>query len=102
MSQEDFPIYFVLESIETLMASEGQPKVILFDIGGVCVSNDSFFIYTSRLKLKVLTQLYEKSSAQSLADIFLEIMDAYACPQSPRSRDNCISWALSRYHLSSL
>ncbi|CAD6442567.1 81e1368f-3229-43ff-9ba1-9fbe07e48bbf [Sclerotinia trifoliorum] len=37
MSQEDYPVEFVLESIETIMASEKQPKVILFDIGGVCV-----------------------------------------------------------------
>ncbi|KAF5875214.1 putative epoxide hydrolase protein [Botrytis fragariae] len=37
MSQEDYPIDFVLESIETIMTSENQPKVILFDIGGVCV-----------------------------------------------------------------
>ncbi|RAL58621.1 hypothetical protein DID88_003541 [Monilinia fructigena] len=37
MSQEDYHINFVLESIETIMSSEKQPKVILFDIGGVCV-----------------------------------------------------------------
>ncbi|PQE11052.1 epoxide hydrolase protein [Rutstroemia sp. NJR-2017a BVV2] len=36
MSQEDFPIEFVLEGIESIMASTKQPKVILFDIGGVC------------------------------------------------------------------
>jgi hypothetical protein len=38
MSQEDVPIEFVLEGIESIMASVKQPKVILFDIGGVCVS----------------------------------------------------------------
>ncbi|QSZ32919.1 hypothetical protein DSL72_002502 [Monilinia vaccinii-corymbosi] len=37
MSQEGYPIHFVPESIETIMASGEQPKVILFDIGGVCV-----------------------------------------------------------------
>ncbi|KAG9232830.1 epoxide hydrolase [Amylocarpus encephaloides] len=36
MSQEDFPIEFVLESIEAVMMAK-QPKVLLFDIGGVCV-----------------------------------------------------------------
>ncbi|ESZ92259.1 hypothetical protein SBOR_7348 [Sclerotinia borealis F-4128] len=35
MSQEDYSIDLVLESIETIMASERQPKVLLFDIGGV-------------------------------------------------------------------
>lgn len=45
MSQEDFPIDFVLESIETIMTSENQPRVILFDVGGVCVSNHSFMCY---------------------------------------------------------
>jgi hypothetical protein len=38
MSQEDVPIEFVLEGIESIMASSKQPRVILFDIGGVCVS----------------------------------------------------------------
>jgi len=37
MSQEDYPVEFVLGSIESVMAPEKQPKVILFDIGGVCV-----------------------------------------------------------------
>ncbi|KAH6683424.1 epoxide hydrolase [Halenospora varia] len=37
MSQEDFPIEFVLDSVDAVMASEKQPKVLLFDIGGVCV-----------------------------------------------------------------
>ncbi|KAM3074202.1 hypothetical protein ACMFMF_006223 [Clarireedia jacksonii] len=37
MSQEDFPIEFVLEGIESIMVSSKQPRVILFDIGGVCV-----------------------------------------------------------------
>ncbi|CAG8981402.1 hypothetical protein HYALB_00009614, partial [Hymenoscyphus albidus] len=36
MSQEDFPIEFVLDSIESVMSAK-QPKVLLFDIGGVCV-----------------------------------------------------------------
>jgi hypothetical protein len=38
MSQEDYPVEFVLNSIESVMAPQKQPKVILFDIGGVCVS----------------------------------------------------------------
>ncbi|KAF8855135.1 epoxide hydrolase [Acephala macrosclerotiorum] len=37
MSQEDFPVEFVLESIESIMPPSNQPKVLLFDIGGVCV-----------------------------------------------------------------
>ena len=37
MSQEDYLVEFVLDSIESVMAPQKQPKVILFDIGGVCV-----------------------------------------------------------------
>jgi len=38
MSQEDYPVNFVLNSIEaTMPRSKAQPKVLLFDIGGVCV-----------------------------------------------------------------
>jgi hypothetical protein len=40
MSQEDYPVEFVLESLESVMAPQKQPKVILFDIGGVCVGDD--------------------------------------------------------------
>jgi hypothetical protein len=40
MSQEDYPVEFVLDSIESVMAPQRQPKVILFDIGGVCVCVD--------------------------------------------------------------
>jgi len=40
MSQEDYPVEFVLDSIESVMAPQKQPKVILFDIGGVCVRDD--------------------------------------------------------------
>ncbi|CZR53435.1 related to epoxide hydrolase [Phialocephala subalpina] len=45
MSQEDFPVEFVLESIESIMPPSNQPKVLLFDIGGVCmaVTNSVFF-----------------------------------------------------------
>jgi hypothetical protein len=38
MSQEDYPVDFVLDSIEAVMAPARAPKVLLFDIGGVCVS----------------------------------------------------------------
>lgn len=38
MSQEDYPVDFILQSIETAMAPAKQPKVLLFDIGGVCES----------------------------------------------------------------
>ena len=44
MSQEDYPVEFVLDSIESVMAPQKQPKVILFDIGGVCVRDDLPFI----------------------------------------------------------
>lgn len=37
MSQEDYPVEFVLDSLERIMAPKKQPKVLLFDIGGVCV-----------------------------------------------------------------
>ncbi|KAK0103879.1 hypothetical protein ONS96_004988 [Cadophora gregata f. sp. sojae] len=37
MSQQDYPTEFVLESIEAIMSTSKQPKVLLFDIGGVCV-----------------------------------------------------------------
>lgn len=37
MSQEDYPVDFVLESVEAIMAPKRQPKVLVFDIGGVCV-----------------------------------------------------------------
>jgi hypothetical protein len=40
MSQEDYPVEFVLDSIESVMAPQKPPKVILFDIGGVCVRDD--------------------------------------------------------------
>ncbi len=40
MSQEDYPVDFVLDSINSAMAPLKQPKVILFDIGGVCVCVD--------------------------------------------------------------
>ncbi|KAH8687958.1 putative epoxide hydrolase [Tricladium varicosporioides] len=37
MQEEDFAIEFILDSVDAVMASEKQPKVLLFDIGGVCV-----------------------------------------------------------------
>ncbi|KAL3422807.1 Acyl-CoA dehydrogenase family member 10 [Phlyctema vagabunda] len=37
MSQEDYPIEFVLDSIDAVMARTKKTKVLLFDIGGVCV-----------------------------------------------------------------
>jgi FMN phosphatase YigB (HAD superfamily) len=36
-SQEDYPVEFVLDSVEAIMVSAKRPKVLLFDIGGVCV-----------------------------------------------------------------
>jgi len=41
MYQEDYPVDFVLDSIEAIMAQK-KPKVILFDIGGVCVGPPHF------------------------------------------------------------
>jgi hypothetical protein len=38
MSQENYPVEFILESVESIMARRKQPKALLFDIGGVCVS----------------------------------------------------------------
>jgi len=37
MSREDYLVDFVLQSLESVMAPTKQPKVLLFDIGGVCV-----------------------------------------------------------------
>ncbi|KAI9055937.1 hypothetical protein LZ554_000872 [Drepanopeziza brunnea f. sp. 'monogermtubi'] len=37
MSHEDYPTDFVLDSIEAIMTKSKKPKVLLFDIGGVCV-----------------------------------------------------------------
>jgi len=40
MLSEEFPVEVILEAIDSMAPpSETQPKVILFDIGGVCVSN---------------------------------------------------------------
>ena len=40
MLSEEFPVEVVLEPIDNMSqsASETRPKVVLFDIGGVCVS----------------------------------------------------------------
>lgn len=39
---DPFFVDCVLEAVETMVAAPKQPKVILFDIGGVCVSRSSF------------------------------------------------------------
>jgi FMN phosphatase YigB (HAD superfamily) len=41
MSQGDYPVELVLESTESAMVPRKQPKALLFDIGGVCVSRSS-------------------------------------------------------------
>lgn len=43
MSQEDYPTDFILNTIEAIMPplKMEQPKVLMFDIGGVCVGNTS-------------------------------------------------------------
>jgi hypothetical protein len=38
MIPEDQPVEYILEAIDGIMAPSPQPKVLLFDIGGVCVS----------------------------------------------------------------
>lgn len=38
MSQDDFSVELILESIDNTMVTSKQPKVLMFDIGGVCVS----------------------------------------------------------------
>lgn len=64
MSQEGCPVEFVLESLESIMAPQTQPKVILFDIGGVCVGGNSLVLphgldYTSpRISIFDLIMLY--------------------------------------------
>ncbi|KAH8808102.1 putative epoxide hydrolase [Xylogone sp. PMI_703] len=37
MSQEEFPVEFIMDSVQAIMAPIKQPKAFLFDIGGVCV-----------------------------------------------------------------
>ncbi|PQE25682.1 epoxide hydrolase protein [Rutstroemia sp. NJR-2017a BBW] len=68
MSQEDVPIEFVLEGIESIMASIKQPKVILFDIGGVCVDlADSCFpgvVKTSRASTPPIMHAIQYQHAQ--------------------------------------
>lgn len=40
MLSEDQPVEYILDAIDSVMSSQPQPKVLLFDIGGVCVSCD--------------------------------------------------------------
>lgn len=43
MLPDEQPVEYILDGIDAVMASKVQPKVILFDIGGVVVSaSDSF------------------------------------------------------------
>jgi len=37
MSEDEHSVEIILEGVEAIMASKKQPKVLLFDIGGVCV-----------------------------------------------------------------
>jgi hypothetical protein len=42
MVPEEQPVEYILDAIDGIMAPSSQPpKVLLFDIGGVCVSDDS-------------------------------------------------------------
>jgi hypothetical protein len=55
MSQEDYPVDFILESIESAMAPPKQPKVLLFDVGGVCVSLlPMYFLFLDSLFIPLL------------------------------------------------
>lgn len=38
MLPDEQPVEYILDGIDAVMASKAQPKVILFDIGGVVVS----------------------------------------------------------------
>jgi hypothetical protein len=42
MGSEAHPVEYILEAIDGIMApsSQAQPKALLFDIGGVCVSGN--------------------------------------------------------------
>jgi len=44
MVPEDQPVEYILDAIEDIMARESQPKVLLFDIGGVCVSENITYV----------------------------------------------------------
>jgi hypothetical protein len=49
MLSEEFPVEVILEAIDNMAqpTSEKRPKVILFDIGGVCVCNPMPFFFLS-------------------------------------------------------
>lgn len=47
MLPEDQPVEYILEGIDAEMGS--QPKVILFDIGGVVVSDERWILTESRV-----------------------------------------------------
>ncbi|PMD15534.1 HAD-like protein [Hyaloscypha hepaticicola] len=53
MSQEDYPVEFVLDSIDSIMPASRQPKVLLFDIGGVCVVSPMQAILDYELSLSI-------------------------------------------------
>lgn len=53
MVPEDQPVEHILEAIGDIMAPENQPKVLLFDIGGVCVSER---LHTVQLRTSVIIQ----------------------------------------------
>lgn len=46
MLPDEQPVEYILDGINAVMASKVQPKVILFDIGGVVVSaSDSCYLF---------------------------------------------------------
>ena len=52
MSQDEFSVDLILEGIESTMTVTKQPKVLLFDIGGVCRSiNKVALIYANTRKV---------------------------------------------------
>lgn len=55
MLPEEQPVEYILEGIDAEMAASAQPKVILFDIGGVVVSGSGS--YSARLFILRLKRL---------------------------------------------
>lgn len=48
MLPDEQPVEYILEGLDAEMALAAQPKVILFDIGGVVVSARAVFVPPSR------------------------------------------------------
>lgn len=69
MVPEDHPVEYILDAIDGIMAPVSQPTVLLFDIGGVCVSEIMPTIFTRNQ----LTNAQVVSPFQSILDYELSL-----------------------------